>query len=439
MVKGMIAALPRLSLWLGNPNKAAVLFAALALVCLVITVRSRRNALALLFGSLTAAAGCGLILTFSRGGLLAFFAGALIIIVFNRQLLTRARLTMMIVLPLLAAAFLIIQDNSGRFRATSLVNDHSISNRGILWRAAPCMMADAPGGWGLGNSGDAFKSWYQPLDRHENYRTLVSSHFTWLAEFGRPGRLAYAAGWLLVLGICWLHARLRRDALPLALWTCLGIAATFSSVAEAWELWLLPGLALIPALVTFGRDEAGPWRKGVIAASLLGSTALVSGLESLGRHFRPADALPLSVNDRQLVIGSGHPVHWIVLDESVMGGGAYGRRLRTYARDLTDFSCGIARTLADVPGDVEQLALCRNCISATGELASLPRLKSLRMLSPDQPEKWLSAAEKFRISVYLGELAPNCPETDIPGMTIIPGSGIYLPDWPACAFAADQN
>ena len=65
----------------------------------------------------------------------------------------------------------------------------------------------------------------------------------------------------------------------------------------------------------------------------------------------------------------------------------------------------------------------------------IPR-SGMYVLSPKDPRKW-SSLRKTRpnIQVFCGELSPNCPPEDLPGLQTIPGAGDYLPTWPRLALA----
>mgnify|MGYP003296878692 CR=1 FL=1 len=432
----MIFAFQRLILWFDNPNKAAVLFACLALIALSGILKARRRSLVALAWALFVLCGGGLALTLSRGGLVACLLGALTFAIplgsARRRLLA---LSAVAVLTLAFAAAVCLAPQ--RQRLLNPGGDGSIANRLLIWRTAPCMMADAPSGWGLGQAGTAFMSWYQPLDRHEEYRTLVSTHLTLLAELGRPGRLALASAWLFALGLGLLHLLRKADALPLALTSCLCVAALFSSVGEAYELWILPGIGLVITLRTFFSEAVRPWRKPLVTTALIGGTALVAGLEALGRHIRPADLMSLTHSANQIVLGITAPDRWIAFDPSTMGGPAYGRTLRRYAAAHPHQAFGVARTPERIPADIRHLALC----GATADidpalLKTFTRLQTLRVLSPVDPEKWLNvkAEDGPDIRVYCGEFAPNCPRNERPGLTIVPGNAAYLTAWPAYAF-----
>ena len=81
--------IPRWDLGLDNPNKAAAILACALLILLAACLRAPRGRVALLcdrIGSVAlvataAAVGYCLVHTFSRGGLVAFLAGALVLLV----------------------------------------------------------------------------------------------------------------------------------------------------------------------------------------------------------------------------------------------------------------------------------------------------------------------------------------------------------------------
>lgn len=440
----------RWQLWFDNPNKAAVLFACLALVALAWGFRCLeasgigdcqrrvRVSLSVWFAALLGVFFSGfvymLLHTFSRGGLLAFGVGALVVAGRRmwRHAFLLALLAVLACMPLGWSA-------AGRLMASSPGRDASVGNRLVLWQTVPRMMADAPGGWGLGNAGAAFMSWYQPVERRENYRTLVGSHVTWLVEFGRMGRVAYIVGWLSVLGACGVFCFRRKDGLPLALWLCLGTAAVFSSVAEAWEVWVLPVAAFVPVVLSVWRRCAT-----VVGVSALIGLAFVEGIEFVGRR-QAADAVVRIVRDRaggRTVVGvdagevGGCPRSWIVYDATVLGGPSFGRVLRANIKDLRDGPWGVADTLDAVPAHARRLAVCGK--SAAGGVPSLGRfahLADVRVLSPEKPQAWLAAkAGDVAPKVFCGEFSAACPDDDLPGVTVVPGARDYLPEWPRHAF-----
>ena len=399
----------------------------------LLALRSRRRWPAFLLGGLSLLSWGGLALTFSRGAVVAFSAGALpILLAFRRRLRrppTIAAVFVALVLALVAVAC------RGPVRLPSA--DASVGNRLELWRAAPRMMADAWGGWGLGTAGDVYMGWYQPLSFHERYRTLVSSHLTWLTELGVGGRIAYCAGWLLVLELCAVRLRRRDDPLPLAVWTSFGLAASFSSVAESAVLWLVPAAVAVPMVRDAIRNREARMIGRLLVTALTGGTAVVFALMATGARQADAVCVRREANSGRLVFGVGCPTTWVVRDLAVMGGPTYGRALRQYAQQAGDenAACGIALTLDEVPADVRRLVLCGRAADAdVARLSSFASLREVRILSPTHPDKWLNASSAIPISVFCGEFDPHFPLDDgHPRLAPVAGNGAYLTRWPTHA------
>ena len=431
--------LSRLTIGFDNPNKAAVLFGCLALVFACLALRSccRRSAFSL--GGLSLLSWGGMALTFSRGAVVSFFVGMLPILFVFRQRLRRplAIAAALVVLTLAVAAVAC----RGPVRLPSA--DASVGNRLELWRAAPRMMVDAWGGWGLGTAGDAYVGWYQPLTFHERYRTLVSSHLTWLTELGVGGRIAYCAGWLLVLGLGASRLRQRRDPLSFSVWTAFGLASSFSSVAESAVLWLVPAAVAMPSVWTAVRRGEARAIGRLLAKSLLGGAAVAFALMGLGTWRPDAWHIRLESGTGRLLFGTERPTTWIVRDLDVMGGPSYGRALRRYARQagVGCASCGIAATLDMVPADVRRLVLCgRSADTDVARLASFGSLRDVRVLSPMNPDKWLKAPIPIPISVFCGEFDSHFPaDARQPRLVPVVGNGMYLTDWPTYALEPDKE
>ena len=280
--------------------------------------------------------------------------------------------------------------------------------------------------------------WYQPLTRHERYRTLVNSHFTWLVEWGRKGRWLYITGWLLALQMGFVRMRKQADPLPLSLCLCLGTGAIFSSVAEAWYVWIIPAAAAVPMAKSF-LLETPARRTAIVLLAMAGGGAMTASLAVCG-HRWPAHGITIrqTADRQQITIGKEEPTAWIVFDSKTMGGQTYGRALRAFLQtdEGKGRSIGVAAKLSAVPKDVRRLVLCG--ASADGGAAVLrpfDRLAEVRILSPTNPLEWLTAGNTNPpIQVICGDLSPNCPLTDAPGLKTVPGAGDFLPAWPQLAF-----
>ncbi len=435
----LLFAAARLDLGFGNPNKTAALFAILAVWALSFACRAKRAWAAWCLWAASAALGVALVHTHSRGGLVALAAGAAVALAAK----WRGLRGIAGILPPLAMAAAVAFASfhtgfTGRLAKSAPDDDASVGNRLILWRVAPAMMADAPGGWGKGRAGEAFMNWYQPLGREERYRTLVNSHLTELVEKGWLWRTGYVFMWMFMLGMGGVCLKVRGDPAPLAVWVAFGTAAFFSSVAEEWLIWGAAGLAMATALPPLCRTickemRAMDWRPVrimAVVAALFGA-AVLGALVLLGLLARPDGVPPIRCSNGGacVVVGSGEPKTWIVRDSDVIGW-AYGRSLREFMLDSSAGAVGVADNVEAVPPSAVRVALCGG--SASGGPAILSRFASLRevrVLSPPNPEAWLSA-RMDGLRVFCGDLSANCPAEDRPGLVVVPGAADYLPRWP---------
>lgn len=342
----------RMELGLGNPNKAATLIAMLMIAVWGLAYVRRWGFWVglMLFCGLAIA----LLHTSSRGGLVAMLAGSICLLCFSSRP-WRPRCKLAVVIVTMGLMLYSAQTNAAhRYVKGIAASDLSISNRLLIWKQVPRMMLDAPGGWGIGNSGNAYMQWYQPIGRFESYRTLVNSHFTWLVEFGWLGRIAYLFGWSVVFLICWPTAKNRWFCVPLGIWTAFAAGAFFSSVAESLWLWIIPLAALLtvavvrvlqwqwPSMRSFGCTYAciGALFMGFLATgSLTGQGAKIWGGKDAVR------------------IGSEKPATWVVALDSKITGDHYGQSVRNAGIPL-----GIAKSFNDVPPTTcKELVLMGNC------------------------------------------------------------------------------
>lgn len=311
----------RLDWGLGNPNKTAAMLAGLMVAVWSLAYIQKR--LFWLSASLFTVLGGCLVLTFSRGGLVACIAGVTVLIVLAPRPWPRQNVIMVAFSVLVIVVFVVRFGACRRYTQSFIAEDRSVINRVALWKAAPVMISDAPWGWDSGNAGRAYMQWYQPLDRHERYRTLVNSHLTWLVEFGWPLRFLYVFGWLAVLLLCGMGAGKMWLSVPLGIWTTFGTAAFFSSVAESPWLWAVPLISLFAVLVVRMRLRRWPSLMSLMWLAVA-STLFCVGLWIIGQL---ADSQIKGGGDR-ICIGSGAPGTWLVADEKALGGEGFAKVLR---------------------------------------------------------------------------------------------------------------
>jgi hypothetical protein len=311
--------LTRLDWGLGNPNKTAALIALLMIVLWALPL-VRRWLFWVALPAFTALGIC-LMQTMSRGGFLAVMAGMGVLLWHVRRAVwpwPRWRVLAAGTAVMVIFVGAVVLQTTHRFAQGP--EDRSITNRLEIWKRAPRMMVDAPYGWGLGQSGNAFMSWYQPLEKSERYRTLVNSHLTWLTEFGWPLHGAYVLSWAMVLALCFGLGKARMP-MPLpesaadtenednktkangsseptnysrftsrfqiglgvaaGIWVAFGVASGFSSVAEEPLLWILPLLSLGGVLIARVWQKIWPTSRAW-GVAIVATLAVLAGLFAIG-------------------------------------------------------------------------------------------------------------------------------------------------------------
>jgi hypothetical protein len=247
----------RWSFGFDNPNKAAVLFACavpllwwLWLAAWRIHPRWARLPALVVAAGLVAGAWYCLIMTFSRGGLVAALA-ALVYLTGTatwqgrqaaKSWFTSARVWMSVslVLVLLGST---LGNGLGSRSAEALGNDASVGNRLELWQSALQMAHENPRGFGSGKSGAQYMQWYQPLERQQGYRTMVNSYLTFLVEQGWLWFVLVSLGFSLF----WVWTQ-SANVLALACRaSILGflVAGAFSTTMEEWRLWMIPVISAV--------------------------------------------------------------------------------------------------------------------------------------------------------------------------------------------------
>ncbi|MFZ4779742.1 MAG: O-antigen ligase family protein, partial [Terrimicrobiaceae bacterium] len=206
-----------------NPNKAAVVFACLLPLCWWAWTASwgirrtwlRIPSLAFSAGVFLATGGC-LVMTFSRGGLVAGVAalgyvwaltlwksirwhengsggtsGFARIAEASADGAAPSRHGVLLCLKCWLSLFLIVLliclavwSGLASRSVEGLAEDASVTNRFDLWKAGVQMACENPAGFWSGQSGTEFMQWYQATDRTEGYRTMVNSYLTFLVEQG---------------------------------------------------------------------------------------------------------------------------------------------------------------------------------------------------------------------------------------------------------------
>lgn len=402
-----------------NPNKLAVLVGELVLVGFSLTCSACRCARVL--GTVLTVGSLYILLhTFSRGGIVAL---AVAIVPLAFAILRRMKSVRTLVkasLLTIAVGFCVLSTQMGvigRLVHGLSGDDRSVGNRLELWQAAPRMIQDAPFGWGIGKSGEAYMQWYQPLDRKERYRTLVNSHLTWIVETGIVGGVIWLLGWSVVLSFGFILGRRQGSWLCWAEWVVFFVAALFSSVCESWFLWIIPIVTLVCVLVSH--------RWSFLRLALfwgIGLTGFLGCVVSTALVLSGEEGSPL-IRNRScgIQVGRNSPLFWLVPDSKVLGGEMYPREIREFLIDRSAVSFVIVQDARQIPNDADVVVVCGEADDA----GRRGRRKTI-WLSPRRTDVEPGKTQL----VVIGALSIAAAEYgDQGGVIIVDGSGDYIPDW----------
>lgn len=423
---------------LGNPNKTAALISTLmVLVWMLAYLRSWG-----FWPALVLFTGLGICLmhTFSRGGIIALCSGLLPLILMAPRPWPRQRTAAVVTAVWVIIGASVYLQAHQRLGQGLLQEDKSITHRVQLWTAAPRMMVDAPGGWGLGNAGTAYMQWYQPLDKNEDYRTLVNSHLTWLVELGWPARIGYLLGWTGIFVVCWPSRGKRWFSVAFGVWVAFAVAAIFSSVAESPWLWSAPVFVLCTVLGARAVRRNWP---ALSAWSVAPGAVCVCVLLLLVAAASTAREMPIRNEGSNVIIGGAEPAIWLVAEREVFGE-RYGRTLRESLTSLEPklrSTVGIASTLRMLPRCEKKLFVTGGRLPSgdVGYLSLVLRESERSILinptffPADVPILPDSLA---RLQVFYGEFAQSPAagtwhELLQERVRTIEGVGNFAPEWPA--------
>jgi hypothetical protein len=301
----MIPLAVRATFGFANPNAAGALLALLALAVWLLPGKGRR--VVVLKTILSATALVLLSLTASRGALIALLAGGVAIWVASGSPIPWRRWPIGLGVAVLIVSLIIVPGKLGHRLAASSPEEGSLSSRFVVYGAIPRLMVAAPGGWGLGNSASAYENWFQPLDDTRHYKNLLSTHGTWLVEFGWLGRFLYFIGWLLILLVAW------RIPVSFGIWIAWGTACLFSHLGKDWILWIVPAIALLMVVCKSSDGRKLPSREAFL---VLTGTALGMMILFIGLGF-PRNSVRL--NGALLVFGNGGEMVYYQPDTNVLG------------------------------------------------------------------------------------------------------------------------
>ena len=433
--------LRRLDIGFGNPNKSATLFAMLFAAVWIFPMlhkNSKKWTAATWYFSfiLSFVLGNLILLTGSRGGVLSGVVALTSILWFaprpwKKRKFFAVSATLFI---LFVVAFLLPQ--TARFSPSHATNDASIGNRWLIWKEIPAMILAAPDGWGLGNAGISFMTWFQPPEKHEIYRTLVNSHGTWLVELSWSGRIFYLVAWGLALRLAYPDKTQvsRLPSAPFAVLLSFGIASTFSSVAEEKALWLLPGIALLTIIPLRWKKRNWPsWR--ALARWPAMAVFLLLGIVGL---------FSFSSNNFIKIEHFGNTAH-LKAGETKMtvfaapNAREHPRNLRVaWTEAKKPFGVTWTTSIGQLKDNQEKTIVLLGDVSLTEVPPLLNDAKKIILFSPEFPPSELSENILKKTTVFFGDFYYD-PERiekwkSKTRCNIIPGMSIFIANWAKLLF-----
>jgi hypothetical protein len=389
----------RLDWGFGNPNFTGAFIAMLMLAAWTFAFFGRWGFWLALVADL--ALGVCLIYTFSRGSLVALIGGLvpLLHVAFRRRPWRREYCVGVLIVLLTLGGFVWQTRAMHRYAKGIVSEDDSVANRWLIYRVVPRMMWDAPEGWGQGRSGDAFRQWYQPTGRVQRYVHLVSTHATWLVEWGWPLRMAYISGWGFVLAFCAPSKGLGdwRSAL-VGIWVAFGLAASFSHIAREMWLWAAPTAALLIALSS--RIVCRNWltRRQWLAIPTFAAAALVLmvGWALLSPWQSKVRLRSGVVSVCQSSAAKGEKIGVLWPDHQVLGE-FYGQRIRENLAEKTAHPCFYEVLWDDdshLGSGLDMIVIPGNAATKVTalEASAMKVCRQLTLINPSEPSKELAAA-----------------------------------------------
>lgn len=423
-----------------NPNRCGAFLALISLVFVGLAVQARQRGWRVLFGLFAAGVFAAVLLTHSRGAVVAFSIGLACYFLPNLFKLPRKYLVIFVlsVVLLLVIGIFACYGKSGSPQAKSS------SQRIDIWRHTPRMMVDAPGGWGFVSSGRAYVDWYQPFDQNFVARTLVNDHLTILVSCGWPLRFGYLFALFLVLGFALRAARDGITAMPLAVWSAFAAVAWFHPLMESPVLWIAPAAAGAVFAVC-----AKPWRRGARYARVcLPAAALalasVACLYAMGNFMHEPTPRVRAQNGIVRINGIS-PATLLVCDDVVLGNGFTEKQLRKfYAANPKAPSVSYAYGIDALPSRLPRRLVLAGRTGAefldrwvsAPEGAKPPLPKELMFITPTFPP-WAvpeQIMKSCKVKIVIGEfLAYFDPgySSPLPWVDIVPGDELCVHDWVA--------
>ena len=308
----LLATAMRATFGFSNPNAAGALFTMVALAVWLLPGKSRWAKA--LKATVTMVVIILMAMTASRGAVIALLVGGVAWWLAAGRPVPRKGWPIVTVAGLLVVTLIILPGSMGKRLAHSSLQEPSLACRMEVYRAIPQLLVSAPGGWGSGQAAAAYEHWFQPINDTRHYKNLLSTHGTWLVEWGWMLRFLYLMVWGAVLLLAW------RVPVSFGIWIAWGAACCFSHLGKEWGLWVIPIAALLPVFWCLRNEMWKPsWRQWLsVGVTALAGCLLLAALGISGNTIRKSA--------HSIVVGRGGDLFYQP-DERVLGT-AWGKIMR---------------------------------------------------------------------------------------------------------------
>jgi hypothetical protein len=308
----LLATAMRATFGFSNPNAAGALFTMVALGIWLLPGKSRwamaLKAMMMMVGIILMA------MTASRGALIALLAGGAAWWLAAGRPIPGKGWQFVAVAALILGVMIVVPGTMGKRLACTSPKEPSFTSRVEVYRAIPQLLLSAPGGWGSGQAAAAYEHWFQPINDTRHYKNLLSTHGTWLVEWGWMDRFLYLMTWGAVLLLAW------RVPVSFGIWIAWGAACCFSHVGKEWSLWIIPMASLFPVFWCLRNGMQMPsWRQWLgVGIGTLAGCLLLAAMGISGNTIRKSA--------HSIVVGRGGDLFYHP-DERVLGT-AWGKLIR---------------------------------------------------------------------------------------------------------------
>lgn len=427
-----------------NPNENGFFYGSLALLALFLFFVPRRP-LRILGGVLFLAGIGAMVASASRGAFLGFAVGLVPIVGLRFRSVVRSKSVWILCALVLtaSAAWFLTHDAKLLTRGFTSSSAWSNESRLEMWRAAPAMLVEAPGGWDIVRAGGSYMDWYQPLDVVVMPGSMVNDHLTILVGLGWCGRFAYLFGWLFALGALAVLAWRSRNGVALGVWMMLALDTWFNPLLFQVQLWTAPLLALALAI------GLRSWRLlrprallAVAGGAALIAAAVLAAVYVVGEQRATERGYSVRKDGERLLVKASNPRTWVVDDYQTLGGALSCKEIRThYALHPHAAPIGFVRDVKNLPPKVDRLVLAgrtgddwMRMMSEGGAEAQRNLPREVVFVSPPFPPSALPEGflKACKVRMLVGEFVAryNAEYASPPDwVEIVPALELYFPDW----------